>query len=162
MRNDHSLITNENGQSKNIFARHEGDYHKIGTKDIGRQVVLLGSFHLNVNPRLAGSYMELVCLACENMLNLTITDHCLLQLTISYKTSKVGMFRLQSQLPRVPSYCPLEILFAEFDPNEGKGMNYEWGKCKTYLISDLISSLWILQIKVSKFSFEIISKFLYM
>lgn len=59
MRNDHGLITNENGLSKNIFARQEGDYHKIGTKDIGRQAVLLGSFHLNVNPRLAGSYMEL-------------------------------------------------------------------------------------------------------
>lgn len=59
MRNDHGLITNENGPSENIFARHEGDYHKIGTKDIGKQVVLLGSFHLNVNPRLAGSYREL-------------------------------------------------------------------------------------------------------
>lgn len=43
MRNDHGLITNENGPSENILARHEGDYHKIGTKDIGKQVVLLDS-----------------------------------------------------------------------------------------------------------------------
>ena len=46
IRNDHGLITNDNGPSKYIFVRHEGDYHKIGTKDIGRQVVLLGPFHL--------------------------------------------------------------------------------------------------------------------
>ena len=72
------------------------------------------------------------------------------------------MFRLQSQLPRVTSYSPLEILFAELDPNKGKGMNYKWGKCTTYLISDLILSLWILQVKVSNFSFEIISRFLNM
>lgn len=50
IRNDHGLITNDNGPSKYIFVRHEGDYHKIGTKDIGRQVVLLGPFHLNVTP----------------------------------------------------------------------------------------------------------------
>ena len=54
------------------------------------------------------------------MLNLMITGHCLLQLTISYKISKVGMIRLQSQLPRVTSYFPPEILFAELNPMREK------------------------------------------
>lgn len=49
---------------KNIFARHEGDYHKIRTaRLIGRQVVLLGSFPITIKYRLAGSYIRQTILA---------------------------------------------------------------------------------------------------
>lgn len=163
MRNDHGLITNDNGPSENIFARHERDYHKIGTKDIGKQVVLLGSFHLNVNPRLAGSYMEL-----DNLSSLwehvEFNDHWSLSSPTDHILQNFKSWNDQIAKPTSKG----NKLFPSWDtlcwvkPNEGKGMNYEWGKCKTYVISDLILSLWILQIKVSKFSFEIISKFLYM